>query len=68
MLTEAKVITVRRIGDFYEAEDGAAQALHNACGCCITHRPGHVLAGFPYLYLRQYMERAESNGFVIAVA
>lgn len=66
-----RVITVHRIGDFFEAVEDSARILHDICGCTLTfvcrNDGEHLLAGFPYQSLPAYASHINANGFVLAI-
>jgi len=67
MTTPDRVITVQRIGDFYEAVGDSARTLHEVCGCTLTYRWESILAGFPHYSLAAYAARLHDKGFRLAI-
>ena len=67
MTATDRIITVERIGDFYEAVGDCAQTLHDVCGCTLTFRSETVLAGFPHFSLGAYAARLHDKGFRLAI-
>ena len=66
-MTTDRVITVERIGDFYEAVGDSAQMLHDVCGCTLTYRSEPALAGFPHYSLAAYAARLHAKGYRLAI-
>lgn len=66
MASEAKTITLRKAGSFYEAFDDDATTLSREMNITVTtSRDGRRLAGIPYHAITRYIQELEAKGYKV---